>query len=99
MFSYEGATSTFFDPRGMPEGWRVLVEAGSGELYFASDAEQCTTFVDPRGLPDNWQLRSSNGDVYFANTKTKDTSWRDPRDGVRSADRLNWYAHFFVTSS
>ena len=56
-----GSIVTSIDPRGLPPGWRQLLDA-SGEAYFCCDREDVgfqrgTTYTDPRGLPDGFEIR------------------------------------------
>ena len=54
------------DPRGAAEHWRMQIEPGTAQPFWANDALHFTTYIDPRGLPDGYELRSSaDSRAYF----------------------------------
>ena len=82
-FVHNGQTVTKVDPRGLPVGWRMLLD-GDGIAYYCSDLTGKTTYTDPRGLPDHNELRLVEDGQFetldcYIDHQHKASAWHDPR--------------------
>jgi len=93
-FVHNGQTVTKVDPRGLPVGWRMLLD-DDAIAYFCSDLTGKTTYTDPRGLPDHNELRLVPDGQFealdcYIDHKHKESSWHDPREGATQSSMQQW---------
>lgn len=96
FFSHTTQTTTWEDPRKKLSAGSL--SSSSGVTCSSPSTSPASSLINLQtnlgSLPEGWeQAKTSEGEVYFINHKTRTTSWYDPR--IRKYDIIPLY-HFNI---